>query len=89
MDQLSYVPFYVSMLLPLIVFGIDSRMRKDFWRSRAGEHFPSDIALGTVVGVGMGMLVPRFHMPKKLARRVSFTPMGPMGPGLTLAYTFR
>jgi len=183
-DQLSYVPFYVAVPLPLIVFGIDDRMRKDFWkltylygetmiltgvfyssavhwisrlrpltyeaasplkerqssnsrnsffaghvalvgtsaffiastwaayhpesnlkwvfytgagvitgltgywRSRAGEHFPSDIAVGTIVGAGMGMLVPRFHMPKKLAKHVSFAPVGPMGPGLTLAYKF-
>jgi membrane-associated phospholipid phosphatase len=31
-DKLSYVPFFVSMPLPLAVFGIDSRMRKDFWK---------------------------------------------------------
>jgi membrane-associated phospholipid phosphatase len=183
-DQLSYVPFYVAMPLPLIVFGIDNRMRQDFWkltylygetmiltgvlytsavhwiprlrpltyeaaspleerqasnsrnsffaghvalvgtslffiastwsayhpesdlkwvfytgagaitaltgywRSRAGEHFPSDIAVGALVGAGMGILVPRFHMPRKLAQRVSFAPVGPTGPGLTLAYKF-
>jgi membrane-associated phospholipid phosphatase len=31
-DQLSYMPFYVAIPLPLIVFGIDSRMRQDFWK---------------------------------------------------------
>ena len=31
-DKLSYVPFYVAMPLPLVVFGIDPRMRKDFWK---------------------------------------------------------
>ena len=31
-DQLSYVPFYVAMPLPLIVFAIDKKMRKDYWR---------------------------------------------------------
>ena len=183
-DQLSYVPFYVAMPLPLIVFGFDNRMRQDFWkltylygeaviltgvlytsavhwfprlrpltyessspleerqnsnsrnsffaghvalvgtsaffiastwcayhpesnikwvfytgagvitgltgwwRSQAGEHFPTDIALGAAIGVGMGMLVPRFHMPKKLAKQVSLTPVGPTGPGLTLVYKF-
>ncbi|HEY4107885.1 phosphatase PAP2 family protein [Puia sp.] len=181
-DQLSYVPFYVAMPLPLIVFGVDKRMRKDFWkltylygesviltgvlytsavhwasrlrpltyeaasplkerqssnsrnsffaghvalvgtsvffiattwaayhpesdlkwvfytgagaitaltgywRSRAGEHFPTDIALGAVIGVASGMLTPRLHMPKKLARHVSVAPVGPTGPGLTLVY---
>ena len=31
-DKLSYIPFYVAMPLPLIAFGIDSRMRPDFWK---------------------------------------------------------
>jgi membrane-associated phospholipid phosphatase len=31
-DQLSYKPFYLAMPLPLIVFGIDKKMRKDFWK---------------------------------------------------------
>jgi len=183
-DKLSYVPFYVAIPLPLIVFGVDNRMRQDFWkltylygeamiltgvlyssavhwvprlrpltyeaaspleqrqtsnsrnsffaghvalvgtsmffiattwaayhpesnlrwvwytgagvvtgltgywRSRAGEHFPSDIAVGTVVGVASGILTPLLHMPKKLAKHVSFAPVGPTGPGLTLAFTF-
>ena len=159
-DKLSYVPFYVAIPLPLVVFGIDDRMRKDFgkltfiygeamiltgvlyssavhwvsrlrpltyesssplderqnsnsrnsffaghvalvgtstfliaqtwadyhpeshakwafftgagvltgltayWRNRAGEHFPTDIALGTVIGVGSGMLTPILHRSK-------------------------
>ena len=184
-DQLSYVPFYVAMPLPLIVFGLDSRMRPDFWkltylygeaviltgvvytsavhwfprlrpltyeaaspleqrqnsnsrnsffaghvalvgtslffiastwsayhpesnmkwafytgagvitgltgwwRSQAGEHFPTDIALGAMVGVASGMLTPLFHKPKKWNKHISLTPVGPTGPGLTLAYKFR
>lgn len=31
-DKASYIPFYVAMPLPLIAFGIDSRMRRDFWK---------------------------------------------------------
>jgi membrane-associated phospholipid phosphatase len=34
-DKLSYIPFYVAVPLPLIVFGIDNRMRKDFWKLTA------------------------------------------------------
>jgi membrane-associated phospholipid phosphatase len=156
-DRLSYLPFYVAIPLPLLVFGLDPRMRKDFWkltflygeamiltgvcytsavhyfsrlrplvyesasplperqsansrnsffaghvalvgtsvffiaqsyadyhreskykwifyggagfltgltgylRNRAGEHFPTDIALGTVIGVASGMLTPILH----------------------------
>jgi membrane-associated phospholipid phosphatase len=183
-DKLSYVPFYVAIPLPLIVFGIDNRMRPDFWkltylygeamiltgvlyssavhwvprlrpltyesaspleerqssnsrnsffaghvalvgtsvffiastwsayhpesnlkwvfytgagvvtgltgywRSKAGEHFPTDIAVGSLVGVASGMLTPLFHKPKKWNKHVSLTPVGPTGPGLTLAYKF-
>jgi membrane-associated phospholipid phosphatase len=31
-DELSYKPFYLAMPLPLIIFGIDKKMRKDFWK---------------------------------------------------------
>ena len=31
-DQISYIPFFVAMPLPLAVFGIDNKMRKDFWK---------------------------------------------------------
>lgn len=31
-DQISYIPFFVAMPLPLAVFGIDKKMRKDFWK---------------------------------------------------------
>ncbi|HXB92963.1 MAG TPA: phosphatase PAP2 family protein [Puia sp.] len=162
-DQLSYIPFYVAIPLPLIVFGIDERMRKDFlpltflyaqamtltgvlyssavhyvdrfrplvyessspidtrlspnsrnsffaghvalvstsvffiartyadyhprskakwifytgaalitgltgyWRNMAGEHFPTDIALGSLVGISSGLLTPALHRIKKKA----------------------
>jgi membrane-associated phospholipid phosphatase len=31
-DELSYKPFFLAMPLPLIVFGIDKKMRRDFWK---------------------------------------------------------
>jgi len=31
-DNQSYIPFFVSMPLPLLVFGIDKKMRKDFFK---------------------------------------------------------
>ena len=31
-DKLSYEPFFLAMPFPLIVFGIDKKMRKDFWK---------------------------------------------------------
>jgi len=30
-------------------------------RVRAGEHFPTDVIMGSMVGAGIGVLVPHFH----------------------------
>lgn len=163
-DKASYIPFYVAMPAPLIVFAIDSRMRKDYWkltymygeamiltgvlytsavhwasrlrpltyessspiaertsansrnsffaghvalvgtsfffiaqayadyhpeshykwafytgaaaitgltgylRNRAGEHFPTDVGLGAVVGVASGLLTPMLHRTKSVKK---------------------
>jgi membrane-associated phospholipid phosphatase len=32
-----------------------------YWRVRAGEHFPTDVIMGSVAGAGIGVLVPHFH----------------------------
>jgi hypothetical protein len=181
-DQLSYVPFYVAIPLPLIVFGIDSRMRQDFWkltylygeamiltgvvytssvhwvsrlrpltyesaspieertssnsrnsffaghvalvgtsvffvaqayadyhpdshykwafyagaaaitgltgywRNRAGEHFPTDVGLGAVVGVASGLLKPMLHRTKLLNKKLTLLPFSAKGKGFSLLY---
>ena len=182
-DKLSYVPFFVAMPLPLAVFGIDNRMRKDFWqltavygeamiltgvlytsavhyvsrlrplvyesaspteertssnsrnsffaghvalvgtsvfliartyadyhpesrykwafyggaavitgltgywRNKAGEHFPSDIAVGTVVGVASGVLTPILHRTKLMRNsKLSILPVSSVGRGLAVLY---
>ena len=182
-DQLSYVPFYVAMPLPLAVFGIDSRMRKDFWkltylygeamiltgvlytsavhyvsrlrpltyetsspleerqsansrnsffaghvalvgtsvffiaqayadyhpeshykwafysgaavitgltgywRNKAGEHFPTDIGLGAVIGVASGLLTPTLHRTKFMRnKKMTILPFSNNGKGLSLLY---
>jgi len=182
-DQLSYIPFYVAVPLPLAVFGIDNKMRKDFWkltclygesmiltgvlytsavhyvrrsrplvyessspmdkrqssnsqnsffaghvalvgtsvffiaqayadyhpdsrykwafytgagiatgltawwRNKAGEHFPSDIALGSVVGVASGLLTPMLHRTKIIRnKKLSIVPFTSTGQGLALLY---
>ncbi len=184
-DQLSYVPFYVAIPLPLIVFAIDKKMRKDFlkltflyaeamtmtgvlytsavhyvdrhrplvyesaspletrmspnsrnsffaghvalvgtsvffvaqvyadyhpdskqkwifytgagvltaltgyWRNLAGEHFPTDITLGALVGVASGLLTPALHRVKLLQHsRMTILPVSAHGQGLTALYKF-
>src|ERR1700744_875896 len=180
-DKASYIPFYVAMPLPLIAFGIDSRMRQDFWkltylyaeamtvtgslytsavhyvnrhrplvyesaspigertssnsrnsffaghvalvgtsvffiaqayadyhpdshykwlfytgaaaitgltgywRNRAGEHFPTDVGLGAVVGVASGLLTPMLHRTH-FAKKLTFLPFGPQGKGFWMRY---
>ena len=45
-----------------------------YLRYRGGEHFLSDIVLGTAVGVLTGILVPHVHKNKNIIdRRLSFT----------------
>lgn len=181
-DKLSYVPFYVAMPLPLIVFGLDKKTRKDFWkltflygeamtmtgvlytsathyvnrfrplvyssespmnvrttgnarnaffaghvalvgtsvffvarvlddyhpdshlrwlyyglaaamtgvtgylRHRAGEHFPSDIALGTAVGTASGLLTPSLHRIGHTHPRLTILPFSGQGHGLAAFY---
>jgi len=32
-----------------------------YWRVRSGEHFPTDVIMGSLAGGGIGVLVPHFH----------------------------
>jgi membrane-associated phospholipid phosphatase len=60
-------------------------------RLRAGEHFPSDILLGTATGVLAGILVPHFHKAKSPKdNSVSILPYstGDIN-GLVLTYKFK
>ena len=182
-DKASYIPFYVAMPLPLAVFGIDSRMRKDFWkltylygeamiltgvlytsavhyvsrlrpltyesaspiaertssnsrnsffaghvalvgtsvffiaqayadyhpeshykwafytgaavitgltgylRNRAGEHFPTDVGLGAVVGVASGLFTPMLHRINPV-KKLTVLPFGRTGKGFSMLYHF-
>lgn len=45
-----------------------------YLRYRGGEHFTTDVMLGTLVGTLSGILIPHFHKNKKIEdRRLSFT----------------
>ncbi len=63
-----------------------------YLRHRAGKHFPSDILVGAIVGVGSGMLVPRLHRNKAVKKTSwHFSPYAsPMtGEGYGMAATWR
>ncbi len=60
-----------------------------YYRHIAGKHFPSDIVLGTAVGVASGILVPQLHKKRRTdGRGLGITPM--LGPynGMSIAYHF-
>jgi hypothetical protein len=60
-----------------------------YLRYRAGKHFPSDILVGTIVGVSSGMLVPRLHRYKPNKRQAwRVMPTAGEGYGLAATYSF-
>ncbi len=61
-----------------------------YLRHVAGKHFPSDLLVGTIVGVGSGMLVPRLHRYKPgKVKRHSFILTPSVGEGVGLAGVWR
>jgi membrane-associated phospholipid phosphatase len=59
-----------------------------YLRHEAGKHFPSDLLVGTLVGVGSGMLVPRLHRAKP-EKKTSWFLTPQVGRGLGFAATYR
>ena len=45
-----------------------------YLRIHAGQHFPTDVIVGTIVGPAVGILVPHFHKNKPMNSRLSFLP---------------
>ena len=59
-----------------------------YLRLRGGQHFPSDILLGTALGTLSGILVPQFHKVKDPSLSV-FPYMEEDKKGLTFIYHFK
>ena len=66
-----------------------------YWRVRSGEHFPTDVIMGSVAGAGVGVLVPHFHRRPHYHDHelesppvfIGYTP-APSGGSLTLQWFF-
>ena len=54
-------------------------------RYKALKHFPTDIFVGTLIGAGLGILIPKLHKIKK-QKNISFLPMVGNFTGLRLSY---
>lgn len=69
----DYHPDSKARWLPFTLAGLATGSTA-YLRYRGGEHFLSDIILGTIVGTLTGILVPHVHKNKDIAdRRLSFT----------------
>jgi len=59
-----------------------------YMRHKAGEHFPSDILVGTAVGTLTGLLTPALHTHKLIKnQKLSFIPY--VGPANGLAFLYK
>lgn len=59
-----------------------------FLRVHSGQHFPSDVIAGYMLGATIGYLVPELHRRKRLPKGMSIAPFGSQfGTGLHLSYT--
>jgi len=60
-----------------------------YLRIRAGEHFPTDVILGGLVGTASGILVPYFHKNKLFNNEnLSMIPIVGEYNGIRMAYKF-
>jgi len=48
---------------PWITLGVGTLLTAfiSYERVRSGEHFPTDVIMGSLAGAGIGVLVPHFH----------------------------
>jgi len=53
-----------------------------YFRAKSGKHFPSDVIVGSLIGGGLGFLIPHLHKNKD-ENRIS---IHPSGIGLSLTY---
>jgi membrane-associated phospholipid phosphatase len=62
-----------------------------YLRHKAGKHFPTDIAVGTAVGVLSGVLIPELHKNRKFSDRGLGLSPAMIGdkPGVSLTYRFK
>lgn len=71
---------YGEQVWPWIVGGLIASSVA-FERVASGEHFPTDVVVGALVGTGVGIVVPWFHL-RRGETQISIAPVGAHGLGL-------
>ncbi len=88
-----YADYYPHSKWRYVFYGISiaATGTTAYLRHVAGKHFPSDLIVGTSVGVLSGLLVPAFHKNKKVTdNNLGFAPyINGKATGLTLYYAFK
>jgi membrane-associated phospholipid phosphatase len=84
-----YSDYYPESKIKWVFYGFAATITAatSYLRLRGGDHFPSDIILGAVVGALSGILVPEFH--KNYNSDLSVLPYSSeMAKGLAFSYQF-
>jgi membrane-associated phospholipid phosphatase len=75
-----------SPLRPWLTLGIGAATTTlvAIGRVKAGEHFPTDVIAGAMVGAGIGVLVPHLHREEPAKQRSVWIGLGPQPGGVSL-----
>jgi len=85
----AYADYHPDSKYKWVLYGIAgaATLTTGYLRHRAGEHFPSDILVGTVVGTMSGLLTPRLHQTKLIKNKnLSILPFAGRSQGLAMIY---
>ena len=87
-----YADYYPESEMKYVYYGIAAAATgvTAYLRLYGGQHFPSDVLLGTTMGVATGILVPQFHKQRVLKKAdMSLLPyMNEESKGVYFAYRF-
>ena len=57
-----------------------------YFRAKSGKHFPTDVIVGSLVGGGIGYLIPHLHKKRDDSKALSLIPSG---NGIALVYKWK
>ena len=84
-----YADYHPDSKFKWVMYGVAgaATLVTGYLRHRAGEHFPSDILVGTVIGTASGLLTPKLHQAKLIKnQKLTILPFAGRSQGLALLY---